>query len=94
LDQFVHKFRTVAAVAVDEDDYIGACFKRCVHACPASSTVTSYRLAQHDSACVLGGLSRGIRTAIVNNDDLIHDGSRNRANDFRNDIRFVQGGND
>jgi hypothetical protein len=40
-DQFVHKFRTVAAVAVDEHDDIGACFNRCVHACPASSTVAS-----------------------------------------------------
>ncbi len=26
--------------------------------------------------------------------DLIHDGTRNRANDFANDFRFVQGGND
>src|SRR5215471_8192432 len=94
LDKFAYKFRTVAAVAVDEYDDIGASFKRGAHACPASSTVTSYWLAHHNSPCVLGGLSRGIRTSIVDDDDLIDDCTRYRANDFRNDLRFVQCGND
>jgi len=58
-------------------------FTACVHACPAGSTVASNRLAEYRCARVFGGLSGAIRTSIVNDYDLVDDGTLNRGERLR-----------
>jgi len=92
-DESIHHFRVIAAIAIKKNYYFAA---RRNLAQPGAKCppVSATRLSHYARAGGSRNLRRSIGAAVVDDNDLVRDVTRNLTNDFSDRGFFVQRGDD
>src|SRR5260370_1912144 len=93
LDESMHRFRIVAAIAVEKHDNCAISGER-AQARVKRTPVSRSRLPDHASSRSCRNFRRAIGAAIIDNNDLVGEIARHRADDFPNRYLLVKSGDE